>query len=228
MNYTKYFISIYMIICLLYFSLIIIINYFLKILASLQFLDSKRSLHLSAALAFTNTSWDILWLAFGKQWPCDCIKVIFPTVQSWTCGFFHSSTIILVFLVILRNHVTGMRHDWIGKQWPSDYIKVIFPTVQGWTCGFFHSSPIILAFLVILRVRLDRTYFAETENWKHCRKIIFKCVNSTMGPIFNEKVTEKWDLWVPCTVHKTHWCAEKGWKVKLCGYCSWKVAALSP
>ena len=42
----------------------------------------------------------------------------------------------------------------------------------------------------ILRVRLDRTYFAETENWKHCSKIIFKCMNSIVRPIFNKKVTE--------------------------------------
>ena len=47
-----------------------------------------------------------------------------------------------------------------------------------------------------LRVCLDRTYFAKTENWKHCSKIIFKCVNSTVRPIFNEKVFEKWNLWV--------------------------------
>ena len=38
---------------------------------------------------------------------------------------------------------------------------------------------------------MDRTYFAETENWKYCSKIIFKCVNSVVGPIFNEKVVEK-------------------------------------
>ena len=38
------------------------------------------------------------------------------------------------------------------------------------------------------RVRLDKTYFAETENWKHYSKMIFKCVNSAMRPIFNEKV----------------------------------------
>ena len=25
----------------------------------------------------------------------------------------------------------------------------------------------------------------KTENWKHCNKIIFKCVNSAVGPIFN-------------------------------------------
>ena len=47
-----------------------------------------------------------------------------------------------------------------------------------------------------LRVRLD-----TAENWKlktekHCSKIIFKCVNSIVGPIFNEKVVKKWNLWV--------------------------------
>ena len=29
---------------------------------------------------------------------------------------------------------------------------------------------------------------------KYYSKIIFKCVNSTMRPIFNEKVTEMWNL----------------------------------
>ena len=47
-----------------------------------------------------------------------------------------------------------------------------------------------------LRVCLDRTYFAEIENWKHCSKIVFKCVNSAVGPIFNEKIDKKWNLWV--------------------------------
>ena len=58
--------------------------------------------------------------------------------------------------------------------------------------------------LIILRVHLDRTYFAETENWKHCSKIIFKYVNSTVRFIFKEKVAEKWDLWVPWIVHGIH------------------------
>ena len=52
-----------------------------------------------------------------------------------------------------------------------------------------------------LRVHLDRTYFAETENWKYCSKIIFKYVNSTVRPIFNEKVVEKWSLWVSWIVY---------------------------
>ena len=39
---------------------------------------------------------------------------------------------------------------------------------------------------------------AETENWKYCSKIIFKCVNSVVGPIFNifKYVNSA------CTVHK--------------------------
>ena len=36
----------------------------------------------------------------------------------------------------------------------------------------------------------------KTYCWNHCSKIIFKCVNSTVGPIFNEKVVKKWNLWV--------------------------------
>ena len=52
---------------------------------------------------------------------------------------------------------------------------------------------------------LDWAYFCW--NWKYCNKIIFKCMNSTMEPIFNEKVVGKRDLWVPWTVHGTHWCA---------------------
>ena len=35
----------------------------------------------------------------------------------------------------------------------------------------------------------------KIENWKHCSKIIFKCVNSIMRLIFNEKFIKKWYLW---------------------------------
>ena len=57
----------------------------------------------------------------------------------------------------------------------------------------------------ISRVCLDTAYFVE--NWKHCSKIIFKCVNSIVGPIFNESLCEKRGLWVPWAVHGTHWKA---------------------
>ena len=48
------------------------------------------------------------------------------------------------------------------------------------------------------------------ENWKlklktekYYSKINFKCMNSTVGIIFNEKVAEKWNLWVhkQCAIH---------------------------
>ena len=80
---------------------------------------------------------------------------------------------------------------------------------------------------IILRVCLDRTYFVETENfcWNHCSKIIFKCVNSTVGPIFNEKVAKKWNLWVYEQYMITVCCR----KVNICCYCSlnstWTVTA---
>ena len=66
-----------------------------------------------------------------------------------------------------------------------------------------------LKFCLINWVRLDIIYFTETENWKYCNKIIFNCVNSTMRPIFNEKVVEKWDWWIKI--------------VKSCNYCLWAV-----
>ena len=70
------------------------------------------------------------------------------------------------------------------------------------------------AIIQILRVRLNRIYFAETENWKHCSKIIFKCVNSAMWPIFNEKVAENWSLWILWIVHRTHKLMKSGSKVR--------------
>ena len=53
-------------------------------------------------------------------------------------------------------------------------------------------------------------------------------MNSTVGPIFNEKVAEKWNLWIrEQYMMCTDWL-KKVWKVQLCGYCSlnsaWTVA----
>ena len=61
---------------------------------------------------------------------------------------------------------------------------------------FFLNEKNYLCLNCNLRVCLDRIYFAEIENWKYCNKIIFKCMNSAVGLILNEKVTEKWNLWV--------------------------------
>ena len=43
--------------------------------------------------------------------------------------------------------------------------------------------------LSTLMVRLNTVYFAE--NWKYYSKIIFKCVNSAVGPIFNKSFVKK-------------------------------------
>ena len=55
--------------------------------------------------------------------------------------------------------------------------------------------------------------FAETENWKHCSEIIFKCVNSAVIFIFNEKIAEKCNLWDSWTVHL---CTVHNWLVNNC------------
>ena len=66
-------------------------------------------------------------------------------------------------------------------------------------------------------MRLD-----TAENWKlklktekYCSKIIFKCMNSIVGPIFNEKVVKKCILWDPWTVHKSTVHVRKVKKIRL-------------
>ena len=43
-------------------------------------------------------------------------------------------------------------------------------------CVDFFSSLLFFLANFFLRVRFDTTYFVE--NWKHCNKIIFKCVKN--------------------------------------------------
>ena len=55
-----------------------------------------------------------------------------------------------------------------------------------------------------LGVRLDTAEYwkLKLKIEKYCSKIIFKYMNSTVGPIFNEKIAEKWNLWIheQCTM----------------------------
>ena len=51
---------------------------------------------------------------------------------------------------------------------------------------------IIQNLTIFLKFRLD-SWKLKTK--KYCNKIIFKCMNSTVGLIFNEKIAEKWNLW---------------------------------
>ena len=49
--------------------------------------------------------------------------------------------------------------------------------------GLFHEITFLFSDLGSVWIQL------KTE--KHCSKIIFKCVNNIVGPIFNKKVAEK-------------------------------------
>ena len=60
------------------------------------------------------------------------------------------------------------------------------------------------------RVCLDWTYFCW--NWKHYSKIIFKCVNSAVRPIFNMFFWIKW-LWVQWIVREQ--CCYSTWTMLL-------------
>ena len=65
----------------------------------------------------------------------------------------------------------------------------------------------------------------KTYCWNHCSKIIFKCVNSTVGPIFNKKLLKS----EICGSINSTWCTVCCRKVNICGYCSlnstWIVTA---
>ena len=63
-------------------------------------------------------------------------------------------------------------------------------------------------------------YSWKLKTKKYCSKIIFKRVNSTVRLIFNEKITEKWNLWVYKQYTVCIDCLKKIRKVKLYDYCS--------
>ena len=72
--------------------------------------------------------------------------------------------------------------------------KTLFMNMLLWQSLIYLGSVWIKLILLKLKIK----------NWKYCSKIIFKCVNSVMEPIFNEKVVEKSEIygycsWVPQT-----------------------------
>ena len=87
--------------------------------------------------------------------------------------------------------------NWVAIWWltSSELLKYC-PTNEMWfdpletnakTVGHTHLGSVWIG-LILLKLK--------TYCWNHCSKIIFKCVNSIVGPIFNEKVAKKWNLWV--------------------------------
>ena len=125
-------------------------------------------------------------------------------------------------------------------------LHFFFPIITGQMASLFISSSFLLFFflsftlftsnhnkyksftLTLLQPKFLFFCLDTVENWKlktekYYSKIIFKCVNSIVRPIFNEKITEKWNLWVhkQCTVYTDE--LKKIRKVKLYDYCLYTV-----
>ena len=76
-----------------------------------------------------------------------------------------------------KTHLFGWEEKWEGRK----YICInLLP------CPYYIGS--VWIGLILLKLK--------TYCWNHCNKIIFKCVNSAVGLIFNEKIDKKWNLWV--------------------------------
>ena len=69
----------------------------------------------------------------------------------------------------------------VDQNWPKEKI----PLALSWSLRVIGS---VWIGLILLKLKI--------YCWNYCSKIIFKCVNSTVGPIFNEKIDKKWNLWV--------------------------------
>ena len=139
---------------------------------------------------------------FFKSWLSVHLMYI---VFHWISSILFIQRIRILFKYGLSVHQMHAIFHWI---FTISYIQQIriFPWFRASYISTIHKFP--LNFHDILHsTNWKWTYFAETENWKHCSKIIFKCVNSIVGSIFNEKVDKKWSLWDSwtvylCTVHK--------------------------
>ena len=115
---------------------------------------------------------------------------------------------------------------------PSPFSFLCIQVILNWT-RIFSSDPrdVFIGLQTYFKTHLGSVWIwlillkLKIYCWNHCSKIIFKCINSTVGPIFNEKIDKKWNLWV------REQCTDALFtkKVNIWGYCStvyWTVAAL--
>ena len=107
------------------------------------------------------------------------------------------------YCIYTQSELVQTRWSWVLKtRWSHSKWK---STRTTWACFFFlfhawnhvvsqyYSRLVMLRFhctlksfiISLIRVCLDRAYY-----WKHCSKIIFKCVNSAVRPNFKEKFVE--------------------------------------
>ena len=121
------------------------------------------------------------------------IKCYLPELkylESWRD--FHKSDQMVCILITIGSPLAKF-HTYIYFSIPTS------PTSFLWWHDNFANVDLGSVWIQLILLKID--------NWKHCNKIIFKCVNSTMWHFFNESFVEKRGLWVPWTVYgnRTHW-----------------------
>ena len=133
------------------------------------------------------------------KWCKSIVDVAFFFLHFWQLGCYNS-----FFFPPIFNNLVATIHIFLSPR-PYNFGNLVATIVlfQPPSLGRTRISIISLPkfnFLSPLThwVRLDWAYFCWhwNWNWKHCSKIIFKYVNSIVGPIFKEKVAEKWNLWI--------------------------------
>ena len=86
---------------------------------------------------------------------------------------------------------------------PSPFSFLCIQVILNWT-RIFSSDPrdVFIGLQTYFKTHLGSVWIwlillkLKIYCWNHCSKIIFKCVNSTVRLIFNEKIAKKWNLWV--------------------------------
>ena len=107
-----------------------------------------------------------------------------------------------ILLVVLLFVLTGRKKK--EKWYDHMLLLLLFYMEKNTAWPIIWSNHLVFSFVLLYMVMilLGSVWIEfillklKTENWKHCSKIIFKCVNSTLRPIFNEKFNKKWNLWV--------------------------------
>ena len=96
--------------------------------------------------------------------------------------FFHESTVPAAWLTLQTQKGTRVICH-LQQEGPFLKVDMSFPSVYLFIYYYYfwcmHFGSVWIE-LILLKLKI--------ENWKHCSKIIFKYMNSTVGPIFNEKL----------------------------------------
>ena len=131
-----------------------------------------------------SSCWISLSLSLSLSWCMRVYSVYGDRGLSSECVSFYPkestySGFTFSFFLFLWNLFFFNR--WIFFFFFMNYYRWIGP----FTCSHFLLWSVWIEF-ILLKLKI--------ENWKYCSKIIFKCVNSIVRPIFNKNITKKWNL----------------------------------